>query len=154
MSFTLGLSTDRVTAAFPDEPIAIASSATVGEVVRLLKAEKGKCVVVCDDGPIAGIFTERDALRCMADGTPLNAPITQVMTPDPCVVTAEATVGEVIEKMSQGGYRHVPIVDKQGRLHSVAAVSGIVHYLVGHFPDTIYNLPPEPGKAPASREGA
>lgn len=154
VSFHLSLSTDRVAAAFPDQPLAVSSTATVGEVLQIMRAEKGKCVVVCDDGPVAGIFTERDALRCMAGELRLEAPITEFMTAKPCCVTADATVGDVIEQMSQGGYRNLPIVDQQGRLTGVAAVTGIVHYLVGYFPDTIYNLPPEPGKAPASREGA
>jgi CBS domain-containing protein len=111
-------------------------------------------VIICDDGPVEGIFTERDALRCMANRVDPKSPITKFMTRNPCVVTENATIGEVIEKMSEGGYRHVPIVDMDGRLSGVAAVSGIVHYLVGHFPDTINNLPPEPGKSPTSREGA
>jgi hypothetical protein len=64
------------------------------------------------------------------------------------------TVGAAIEMMSAGGYRHLPIVDDQGVPLAVAAVQGIVHYLVDHFPQTIYTLPPEPGKTYADREGA
>jgi hypothetical protein len=36
----------------------------------------------------------------------------------------------------------------------VVAVGGIVHYLVEHFPQAIYTLPPEPGKRYMQREGA
>ena len=62
-------------------------------------------------------------------------------------------MGPAIETMSEGGYRHLPIVDDSGVPTGVAAVRGIVHYLVDHFPETIYTLPPEPGKKPSERDG-
>ena len=44
-------------------------------------------------------------------------------------------------------------LDAAGAPTGVAAVRGIVHYLVDHFPETIYTLPPEPGKKPSERDG-
>src|SRR3954466_11227794 len=68
----LSLSTDLVTQAYPDEPLAVSAEATVGEVVALMKAQRGSCVLVCAsgdcEGQIEGIFTERDALKWMAGG--------------------------------------------------------------------------------------
>ena len=46
--------------------------------------------------------------------------------------------------MAEGGYRHLPMVDKARKPTGVVAVHGIVHYLVDHFPETVYNLPPDP----------
>jgi hypothetical protein len=48
----------------------------------------------------------------------------------------------------------LPIVDDDGKPTGVVAVHGIVHYLVDHFPETVYNLPPDPNAAPKAREGA
>ncbi|HMO87287.1 MAG TPA: CBS domain-containing protein, partial [Lacipirellulaceae bacterium] len=76
----------------------------------------------------------------------LGAPPTQ-LAPD-------TSVGAAIETMSEGGYRHLQIVDGAGHPQGVLAVRGIVHYLVDHFPETIYTLPPEPGKKPSDRDGA
>lgn len=157
MSF-LSLSTDLVTQAYPDQPLAVSAEATVGEVVGLMKAQRGSCVLICStgecEGQVDGIFTERDALRWMANGGSPQTNIREVMTARPAVLQAKSTVGAAIEMMAQGGYRHLPIVDEQGTPIGVAAVRGIVHYLVDHFPQTIYNLPPEPGKTFAAREGA
>ena len=158
MSF-LSLSTDLVTQAYPDQPLAVSGDATVGEVIALMRAEKGSCVLICStggdcDGVIEGIFTERDALRWMAAGDSPRKSIREAMTADPESLQQHATVGAAIETMSEGGYRHLPIVDDQGVPTGVAAVRGIVHYLVEHFPQTIYTLPPEPRQAPADREGA
>jgi CBS domain-containing protein len=155
----LSLSTDDVTQAYPDQPLAVSGEATVGEVIGLMKAERGSCVLICStggncEGQVEGIFTERDALRWMAEGGLPEQNIRSVMTPRPAVLPARTTVGAAIEMMSAGGYRHLPIVDDQGVPLAVAAVQGIVHYLVDHFPQTIYTLPPEPGKTYADREGA
>jgi hypothetical protein len=86
--------------------------------------------------------------------TDANAPISQLMTSDPKSLAADTTVGVAIQQMSVGRYRHVPIVDDKSCPSGVASVYGIVHYLVDHFPQTIYNLPPQPGQVPAEREGA
>jgi CBS domain-containing protein len=56
--------------------------------------------------------------------------------------------------MQEGGYRHLPVVNEVGRPVGVLSVKQIVHYLVEHFPTTIYNLPPDPTVIPQEREGA
>ncbi|MCA9235265.1 MAG: CBS domain-containing protein [Planctomycetales bacterium] len=161
MSF-LSLTTDRVTTAYPEQPLIVAPDATIATVLQLMKTQRSGNVLVCEDGPggggpecqVLGIFTERDAMKCMAEGADLAGPVSGVMTADPTVVGAKTTVGEAIELMAQHGFRHLPIVDASGAPTGVAAVRGIVHYLVDHFPNTIYTLPPDPGKSPQSREGA
>jgi hypothetical protein len=56
--------------------------------------------------------------------------------------------------MSVGGFRRLPIVDDQGNVEGVLKVSGLLHYLVEHFPKVVYTLPPEPHYKTAAREGA
>jgi CBS domain-containing protein len=151
----LSLSTDPVTQAYPETPLAVSGDATVGDVLQLMRAQKGSCVLVCeDDGKLAGIFTERDALRWMTEAAPSSMNIRELMTPNPARLESTTSVGQAIETMSEGGYRHLPIVDAQNVPQGVLAVRGIVHYLVEHFPETIYTLPPEPGKKPSDRDGA
>jgi CBS domain-containing protein len=151
----LSLSTDPVTDAFPDPSLAVSGDATVGDVMQLMRAQRGSCVLVCsDDGALEGIFTERDALRWMTEGGATQTNIREVMTPRPAHLAAKATVDQAIRAMSEGGYRHLPILDDAGVPQGVVAVRGIVHYLVDHFPNTIYTLPPEPGNRASDREGA
>lgn len=157
MSF-LSLEADLITQAHPDQPLAVGVESTVGEVLELMRAERGSCVLICEDDAeecrLVGIFTERDALRWMAEGQLPEISIMLAMTPKPLTLPATATVGAAIETMSQHGYRHLPIVNESGAPLGVAAVKGVVHYLVEHFPQAIYTLPPEPGKTFAQREGA
>lgn len=156
MSFHLSLSTEPVTAAYPDDPLFIAPDATVGEVLQLLRAQRTGSVLVCEDGKLAGIFTERDALVWMASGKAMEQPVAQAMSRDPVTLRADASVGEAIQKMSEGGYRHLPVLtaDDGATPIGMIAVQGVVHYLVDHFPQTIYTLPPTPGAIPSEREGA
>lgn len=158
MSF-LSLSTDPVTQAFPDEPLAVSGDATVGDVLQLMRAQRGSCVLICDGDAVEGIFTERDALKWMADSSSsgtnsANVNIRELMTRKPAFLKPTESVGDAIERMSEGGYRHLPILDGSGTPQGVVAVRGIVHYLVEHFPDTIYTLPPEPDMKSSSRDGA
>ena len=90
----------------------------------------------------------------MAAQSDLDIPIDEVMVRDPVTVSANDTVGKAISKMSFGGYRRLPIVDEMGRAVSILKVSGILRYLVEHFPDVVYTLPPEPHHHTKTREGA
>ncbi len=111
-------------------------------------------VLVCQDMKLVGVFTERDALKIMAEGTDLSAPIESVMVHPAITVLADDSVSKAVVEMARGGYRRLPVVDSNGCPLSVVRVSGIMQYLVEHFPQTIYNLPPQPKAAPQNREGA
>jgi CBS domain-containing protein len=181
VSFQLSLNTESVTAAYPETPIIVAPDATVEEVLQLLRTERTASVLVYASGTriedtlrkdapekgagqdrpdgrrddsMLGIFTERDALKWMAAGQPLDQPVSEVMYKSPVAVTDQATVGQAIQKMAAGGYRHLPILAADGTPVGMAVVHGIVHYLVDHFPETIYTLPPTPDSVPSEREGA
>jgi CBS domain-containing protein len=134
--------------------LATTLDATVADALQLLRAQRTGAILICDGPKLVGILTERDALRLMAEGTDLRQPVRNVMSSPPATIPATATVGDAIRTMAEGGFRHLPIVDPQGGPTGVVAVHGIVHYLVDHFPATIYNLPPNPDDSTREREGA
>ncbi len=147
-------------AAYPDDPLIVAPDATVSQVLQLMRVQQTGSVLVCSHGKMLGIFTDRDALRWMAKQTDNGSsgcetqPLSELMTREPTSLLATTTVGEAIRLMSAGRYRHLPIIGTNGIPSGMANVHGIVHYLVDHFPDTIYTLPPQPDMAQAEREGA
>jgi CBS domain-containing protein len=113
------------------------------------------CVLVCSGDKLAGIFTERDLMRrVLAPGKPLTLGISEVMTPDPVTIQPKEPIGAAIRHMEEGGYRHLPVVDQSGKPVGIVSVKRIVHYLVEHFPSTIYNLPPDPDAVPHAADGA
>jgi CBS domain-containing protein len=109
--------------------------------------------LVCRDGALVGIFTERDALRLMARGGNLDVSIESVMVREPATIHADATVADAIARMTSGGFRRLPIIDGNRKPIGVVQVASIVHYLVEHFPKTIYNQPAVSHPATQHREG-
>jgi len=110
--------------------------------------------MIADGGKLSGVFTERDALRLLADGKNVDGPVSEVMVRNPVTVRKTDTVARAISLMSVGGFRRLPIVDDKGNIEGVLKVSGLLHYLVEHFPKVVYTLPPEPHYKTAAREGA
>lgn len=154
MVFALHLDTETVGHMDLPQPICVESRVSVREVFAQLKATGRGSVSICRDGKLVGIFTERDALQLMADGASLDGPIETVMTVEPETVRITDTVESAIAKMSLGGYRRLPVIDAEGCPVGLLKVSAILHYLVQHFPNFVYTLPPMPNQTPQHREGA
>src|SRR5262245_32257933 len=146
MDLPRNLKIDSVSRLGPAPPRHVAPGQTVAEAVEMMREGEVGCVLVCDGSQLVGIFTERDLLRrVLAAGKPLSLPVGQCMTPNPVTVQPKEPIGLALRRMEEGGYRHLPIVDEAGRPVGILSVKRIVHYLVEHFPGTVYNLPPDPG---------
>ncbi len=137
------------------EAILVAPDLPVAEVVSRMQKARNGCAVVWESGAVRGIFTERDYVkRVLRPGADMAAPVREVMTADPVTVRRSDTIGSLIRTMHDGHYRHVPVVDDEGRPIGVASVKVVVQYLVDYFPESVYNLPPEPRQVQEAREGA
>lgn len=155
MTLARSLKIDSVSRLMPTPPHRLSSGHTVADAVDLMHREQVGCLLVCDGERVVGIFTERDLLRrVLATRLPLSTPLQQCMTADPVVVGSKNSVGSALRRMQKGGYRHLPVLDETGQPVGILSVKRIVHYLVEHFPTTVYNLPPDPGAVPHSPEGA
>lgn len=99
------MSTDLVTV----EP----STMSIEAVAAMSKAGVGSVLVVEDDA-LLGIYTERDVLRAFdrmhADPARVS-PISKGMTRKPQTIDPDATVGEAMDRMLDGGFRHLPVTD-------------------------------------------
>jgi CBS domain-containing protein len=141
----------------PPAPVTFARTATVAEAVEWMRAHRTGCVLVLDGAKLLGIVTERDLLlKVLGIAGDLSAiGIEEVMTPEPETLSLDDPIVFALNKMSVGGFRHVPLVDEQKRPTGVVSVKMIVDYIVDFFPREVLNLPPEPGKDLArTREGA
>jgi CBS domain-containing protein len=124
-------------------PIVVDATATAAAAVDAMNAHHIGCVLVQQGGRLVGIFTERDVLtRVVALADALSGPVSAVMTPAPETLEATETIAYALNKMSVDGYRHIPIVDRDGKAVSVLSVRDIVDYLVDLFPGDVHNLPP------------
>lgn len=138
----------------PTPPWHLHPEQTAGDAARLMREKSVGCVLVCENRRLIGIFTERDLLRrVVGAGRALSTSIVACMTPDPVTVHPKDSIAAAIRQMEDGGYRHLPVVN-DGKPVGVLSVKRIVHYLVEHFPATVYNLPPAFKASHPKREGA
>jgi len=148
------LKQDLIDRTFVEPPLVVDQQTSLHEALVLLKQHRCGHLLICEDGKLAGIFTERDFLYLIANQATLEQPIGNVMTINVDFLSPEDTVGTSIARMSEGGYRHIPVADIDGHPVGVSRVSGILRYLVEFFPSVVYNLPPQPHHSTKDREGA
>jgi CBS domain-containing protein len=160
-AFDASLLRESVRALPARHPLLFAPHHTVTEAMRAMQKEHRGVVLVTEDGSsetrVLGVFTERDVLFRIVDRgrNPMTLALAEVMTRDPECVPVEASVAWVLNKMSVGGFRHVPVVDRAGRPVFVVSVRDVVELLVDRFPREVLNLPPIWGAdVSRDREGA
>lgn len=132
------------------DPILVCSTSSVADAVKNMNDHHTGCVLVEKDGKLIGIFTERDVLTkdfFRADSH--TVAVESVMTKNPETLEPEDSIAFALNKMSVGGYRHIPIVD-DGKPVGVLSVRDIVDFLVDLFPGDVFNLPPSPKNAIAN----
>jgi CBS domain-containing protein len=132
----------------PKPAISVDESASIHDAIQSMLEHQIGAVLVVRGGRAVGIFTERDVLRRVADtGMDRGRPVTEVMTPNPETLSLDAGIAFALNRMIVRGYRHVPIVDKDGRPVAVLSVREVVAYIVSLLPARVLNLPPEPDLA-------
>jgi CBS domain-containing protein len=153
--------TRRIRELLPALPTAVAlgHQATMREALELMRDKQLSCVLVVEQGRLVGVFTERDAVTVLAGAPPESArvPLREVMRPDPDCLGLDDVLMDAVHQMHLGAYRHVPVVDEQGRPTALVSMQAVVEALVEAFPQELGNLPPTPAhsaeKAPTP-EGA
>jgi CBS domain-containing protein len=155
MELARNLKVESISRLHPTPPLHVGPEQTVADAVALMREKAVGCLLVCQDGRLVGIFTERDLLRrVLATGVPLSTPVSACMTPNPVVVDEKESIRAAVRRMEEGGYRHLPVMGDTGKPVGVLSVKRVIHYLSEHFPTTVYNLPPDPGNFPQEAEGA
>jgi CBS domain-containing protein len=108
--------------------LTLGPNAKLAEAVGLLAEHRiGALVVTNGDRSIIGILSERDIVRSLAsDGAAgLDKSVRDVMTPRVSICHENHTVTEVMEMMTRGRFRHVP-VEKDGLLHGIVSIGDVV----------------------------
>src|SRR5919205_1547365 len=93
-----------------DDYVAVSPFTPLGQAIEAMKKDEGGCVIITDDGRVAGIFTERDLLtRVSGEDVDLHSPIEQWMQPDVQTLSSEATIGDAVRLMNERSFRNIPI---------------------------------------------
>lgn len=96
----------------------IPSTTTVSKASKEMARKNIGAVPVVDHGQLVGILSERDVMkRVVAEGLdPEKTQVSAVMTKNPKTAHPDDWITSAIAEMVHGGFRHLPIVDKHGKL--------------------------------------
>ena len=104
----------------PDHSVAEAARLMIGRHV-------GAAVVIDDELPGPGIITERDVMRCVADGhDPARSMVREVMTFEARTATTTWDLDTAAAEMVRNNFRHLLVVDERGDLAGVVSMRDIV----------------------------
>ena len=112
--------------------VTIAPTASLTAAVQLLAERRiGAIIVTGPDNRVAGILSERDIVRRRSERGPaaLDDNVGAVMTRKVTTCTEADTIVSLMERMTEGKFRHLPVVD-QGRLVGVISIGDVVKYRI------------------------
>ena len=110
--------------------VTIAPTAILSAAVELLaKRRIGALVVTGPDNRVAGVLSERDIGRVLSERGPaaLDENVGAVMTRKVTTCTEADTIAVIMERMTSGKFRHLPVVE-QGKLAGVISIGDVVKY--------------------------
>ena len=111
------------------QPVTVPASATVADAIHAMTEHKvGSVMIPNADGSPAGIFTERDVLNLCAE----NRTDFAKMSIRPCMTCAMTTgkpgdtISEILAIMTTKRFRHMPVVDDDGKMIGVVSIGDLV----------------------------
>ncbi len=109
--------------------ITIRPDATVRDLIGLLAEHNVGALVVSEDGTsVHGIVSERDVVRRLKDDAAvLDAEVSSIMTAEVRTCTGQESVNDLMEIMTSGRFRHIPVVE-DGRLTGIVSIGDVVKH--------------------------
>lgn len=107
----------------------IQPDAAVSDAVRELSRRRiGALVVSRGGGEIAGIISERDVVRRLGEEGPgvLTRLVSDLMTPKVETCTEDDTAFDLLDRMTGGRFRHMPVVGADGRMAGILSIGDVV----------------------------
>ena len=107
----------------------IRPEASLADAIDLLSAKGIGAVVVTDtNGTVCGILSERDIVRALArHRDALSSRCAQHMTAHVVTCTPDMMIGEVMEEMTRGRFRHMPVIE-HGKLIGIVSIGDVVKH--------------------------
>ena len=110
--------------------VTIDPNSNLALAAKLLAERRIGAVVVTGPGQrIVGILSERDIVQALAarGAAALDAQISEMMTRKVTTCSPSDTISTIMERMTAGKFRHVPVVE-QGRLAGIVSIGDVVKY--------------------------
>ncbi|MGI9525447.1 MAG: CBS domain-containing protein [Hyphomicrobiaceae bacterium] len=103
---------------------------TIGDIVRDLARERiGAIVIVERDNRVIGIVSERDVMQAIATmgAACLDRPVSEIMTRNVVTCVEQDTLNDLMGKMTEGRFRHIPVVDDE-RIVGIVSIGDVVKH--------------------------
>ena len=109
--------------------VTCSTGAVMRDAVALLAEKRIGAMPVMEGDRVAGIFSERDVIYCLAKQGPscLDRPVGEVMTAPAITVDGTETVDRALALMTKRRIRHLPVVE-DGRLVGFVSIGDLVKY--------------------------
>lgn len=136
------MSLKTVLAAKRDNIISIEPTANLAAAAKLLSAHRIGALVVLDaGGRLVGILSERDVVRMMADvgNAVLQLPVAKVMTRNVSTCDVNDSITSVMDRMTKGKYRHMPVLDKD-RLVGLVSIGDTLKWQIETIREHLHQL--------------
>ncbi|HEY5216189.1 MAG TPA: CBS domain-containing protein [Pseudolabrys sp.] len=117
-----------ILAAKGGDVVCIEPTADLAAAAKLLSARRiGVVVIRGAGGRLSGILSERDIVRAVSEhgADALALPVAQVMTRNVVTCSEEESVAGIMERMTVGKFRHLPVVT-EGRLVGLVSIGDVV----------------------------
>lgn len=121
------MSVERILRGKSHEVLTTEGSARLAEVCQLLAEKRIGAVPVMEGESLIGIISERDVVRALAraGAAALQEPVAGIMTRAVRTITRATTVDQAMEIMTEGRFRHLPVVEA-GRLIGIVSIGDVV----------------------------
>jgi CBS domain-containing protein len=124
------MTVSMILAAKGRDVVTIEPNASLADAAKLLAEKRiGALPILGADRRIVGILSERDIVRALAErgASALDEPVSAAMTRRVSTCNENETVSNIMERMTAGKFRHVPVVD-QGRLVGIVSIGDVVKH--------------------------
>ena len=125
----------KVSGALGGDIISIEPTADLAAAIKLLSAHRiGAVLIRGAGGRLAGILSERDIVRAIAEqgAAALTSSVGQVMTRNVATCGEDDSIANIMERMTEGKFRHMPVLAK-GVLIGMVSIGDVVKQRVGEI---------------------
>jgi CBS domain-containing protein len=136
------MSLETILATKGSEVVSIDFTTDLAAAAKLLTKHRiGALVVLGVDGRLAGVLSERDIVRTIAESgsAVLQLPVAQVMTRNVSTCDVNDSINSVIDRMTKGKFRHMPVLDND-RLAGMISIGDVLKWYIETIRDHIHQL--------------
>ena len=114
--------------------VSVSLDAKVSAAVKILSQKRIGAVLVMNGSKIEGILSERDVVRVLGEqgAGALDEPVKSVMTAKVITCRERDAVSHIMEKMTSGKFRHLPVVEND-RVVGLISIGDVVKWRVAEF---------------------